>query len=184
MIPKHLANKYLTNIDLDSRLTDWQTLDYQKVTHEYFTPMRFALVDKTLNILTTYTSNDSAIGVLIESQIKTLHPGLTIGIAVYSSSEELLFWAYQTDKMPDATIALQKGLNKWIAWLPPHFLNEGDYFIELIGGIHNQFWICEPKGDVPKIRLTIKEGLSKSPYWTSPRPGLLAPHIDFQAFND
>lgn len=179
-----VVNKYLQSLEKNNELFEWQTSNDQKFQNEYFEPIRFALIDKDLKIAKSSLSNDRAIGVLIESNIKTINPSLTMGIAIYTITEELLFWAYQTDKWLMDKKTIKNGINRWVAWIPPHFLNEGEFIIELIGGIHNQFWILEPKKNTPRIKLIIKEGLSNSPYWTSARPGLLAPHIDFEFLNN
>ncbi len=177
-----MINQYLKVWD-NNEPSEWKSIENQIVKHEYFTPRYFALIDKTYKVLKKEVSNNESIGILIKSQIDIIHSALTIGIGVYTLKGDLLFWAYQTDNTLNL-INISKGINEWVAWLPPHLLNEGEYFIELIGGIHNQFWICEPRKNAPILKLTIKGGLSQSPYWVSARPGFLAPHIKFESYKN
>jgi lipopolysaccharide transport system ATP-binding protein len=66
------------------------------------------------------------------------------------------------------------------AWLPPNFLNEGEYRIELMVSLHYKEWLVQPEVNAPSINFTIKGGLSKSPYWIMARPGICAPVLDFE----
>jgi lipopolysaccharide transport system ATP-binding protein len=175
-----MINQYL-KIWNDNEPSEWKPIENQIIKNEYFTPSYFALIDKNYQVLKTEVPNNEPIGILIKSQIDIIHSALTIGIGVYTLKGDLLFWAYQTDSLLNS-ITISKGLNEWVAWLPAHLLNEGEYLIELIGGIHNQFWICEPRKNAPILKLTIKGELSNSPYWVSARPGFLAPHIKFESF--
>ena len=68
-----------------------------------------------------------------------------------------------------------------MGWLPVHLLNEGDYRIELIVGLHWRTWFCQPEVSAPAIRLHVRGGLSESPHWMEPRPGLLGPILRFEA---
>jgi lipopolysaccharide transport system ATP-binding protein len=174
-----IINKYLEKKDVNE-LCEWKPSDRMNFKNDYFTPLYFAIINQKLETVSSSVQNNSTIGFLIEGYINILNTALTIGIAIYTVQGDLLFRSFQTDKLPDYTIKFEKGLNKIIAWLPPHFLNEGDYFVELIGGVHNQFWICEPQKNIPILKLHIKDGLSNSPYWVLPRPGILAPHIKFE----
>ena len=72
---------------------------------------------------------------------------------------------------------LLRGRNHFKSELPCRLLNEGDYHLELIAGFHYRSWISQPGHDAPSIRLTIRGGLSDSPMWLEPRPGLLAPEF-------
>jgi lipopolysaccharide transport system ATP-binding protein len=175
-----IIKKYLEKWDTND-VCEWKTSDAATIKNDYFTPLYFGIVDENLKIVASHVQNDERIGLLFECLIDTIHPLLTVGVAVYTVQGELLFWSYHTDKIPDINIRLKVGKNRLITWLPPHLLNEGEYFIELISSIHYQYWIGEPRKDVPLLKLTLKNGLSKSPFWTTPRPGILAPHLTFQS---
>jgi lipopolysaccharide transport system ATP-binding protein len=64
--------------------------------------------------------------------------------------------------------------------MPPHLLNEGEYRLDLMLGLHYREWIVEPGRNAPSITLSIRGGLSKSPFWMSRRPGMLAPVLEWE----
>jgi len=68
-----------------------------------------------------------------------------------------------------------KGYNKYAVRFPSHFLNEGEYRIELIASIHRQHWILEPAKNAPAIALIVSGGLSDSPYYLGRRDTICAP---------
>jgi lipopolysaccharide transport system ATP-binding protein len=68
--------------------------------------------------------------------------------------------------------------------MPEHFLNEGDYRLEMILSLHFQEWLSRPGVNAPSFNITIRGGLSQSPYWMMARPGLMAPIVPFQVVTD
>jgi lipopolysaccharide transport system ATP-binding protein len=59
--------------------------------------------------------------------------------------------------------------------IPRHFLNEGEYRLELCIALRGSQWLSEPSVNAPSIRLSIEGGLSDSPYYAWRRAGALAP---------
>jgi lipopolysaccharide transport system ATP-binding protein len=148
--------------------------------NQYFHPQRFAIVDAGGNPLSGPVRNDSEIWVEIEAHVEQLDPALTVGYAIYSEDSNLLYWSYQTDQPSQQWPALTCGEQRLRSRIPPNFLNEGTYRIELIGGLHFREWLFTPGIACPHIYLTIRGGLSDSPYWISKRPGLLAPVLPWE----
>lgn len=162
--------------------TMWVALDGKsQVANPYFDPLRIQVVDKALNLITSDISADSEFGILIEGNTETINSALTVGLAIYASGGELLFWTLQTDTRQEEWPELKLGTNRLLVWLPCHFLNEGDYRIELIVSLHFQAWISQPGVNAPGVQISIKGGLSESPYWMLVRPGLLAPILKFKS---
>ncbi len=178
-----IVNQYLDRWD-NTESCEWKPSKFTNIKNEYFTPLYFALVNQNLEVISSSCQNDEQMGFLIECQIDMTHPSLTTGIAIYTIQGELLFWSYQTDKIPKYKLPLSIGKNRFVVWLPTHLLNEGEYFVELISSVHYQFWICEPRKNAPAIKLKIKGGLSQSPFWTTVRPGILAPHLKFESLSN
>jgi len=167
---------------IDGAVTEWVPRGATSgVSNIYFNPSRFSLVDHTLNVISRPVGADEDVGVLIEGNTEKVNDALTVGFAVYASSGELLFWTLHTDVNQDKWPAIRKGYNKLVAWLPKHSLNEGDYRIELILSIHFKEWISQPGVNAPSLQLSIRGGLSESPYWIMARPGLLGPIIRFES---
>jgi lipopolysaccharide transport system ATP-binding protein len=146
----------------------------------HFSPRRFALVDSGLAPLEGSASADEKVGILIDGEVQAAHSALTVGFAVTATTGELLFWSLATDQSRERWPVYHKGRNRLVGWLPRHFLNEGDYLIELVVSLHFIQWLSEPGRNAPRLRLAVRGGLSESPYWMSARPGLNAPLLDFE----
>ncbi len=179
---KKTMQQYLKNNER-YKYSEWKNNEPPILNNDYFTPLYFAIVDNKLNPLNQAIDNQTQVGVLIESKIDTIHPLLSFGFGIYTNMNEPVFRSYQTDHVPNIELSIKKGRNRWIAWLPLGLLNEGDYNIELVGCIHNQFWIFEPRKSKIEISFRIKHNITKSPYWSSSRPGMLAPSIKFNSIN-
>ena len=105
-------------------------------------------------------------------------PASRIGFAIYDESERLLFWSYQTDPASSADeMTIPEGCVRMTGMIPGYLLNSGRYRIELIGGLHNLEWSFKPNASEACVWFDVGGGISKSPYWTSRRPGLIAPII-------
>lgn len=164
-----------------SLATEWSNDEGKsEVRNQYFNVRRFAVVDSRLATVSRSVTADEDVGILIEGDAEENHPALTVGFAVYASNSELLFWALHTDTSPDKWPKIQKGRNRLLAWLPRHFLNEGDYRVELILSLHYIQWISQPGVNAPSLQFSIRGGLSASPFWMMARPGVLGPTIPFE----
>jgi len=157
--------------------------DNLAVSNSYFTPLKFMLVDNELEPISREISADERFGILIEGDVDQLNIALTVGFAIYAAGGELLFWSLHTDTSQDKWPPIREGRNKLVAWIPEHFLNEGHYRVELILSLHFQQWLSNPGVNAPSFELSIRGGLSQSPYWIIARPGLLAPIVDFEVLN-
>ncbi len=147
--------------------------------NDLFTPIKIYLTDKDNQPRTSSVRNDEEINICIEANAKVVDPSLTIGYALYSEDNHLLYRTYQTDTEQTKWPQIPVGNFILKSKIPSHLLNEGNYRIELIGGLHNISWLFEPNKGSPSIFFSIQGGLSKSSYWTNRRPGLLAPVIDW-----
>ncbi len=147
--------------------------------NDLFVPTKIYLTDVDGQTRTSSIRNDEEITLCIEAKTKTNDPSLTIGYALYSEDNQLLYRTYQTDTAQSKWPQIPVGNFVLKSKIPSHLLNEGNYRIELIGGLHNISWLFEPNKGGPSIYFSIQGGLSKSAYWTNRRPGLLAPIIDW-----
>jgi lipopolysaccharide transport system ATP-binding protein len=120
-------------------------------------------------------SNDQPVYIWIEGEVKQEDAALNVGYAVYDDTGTLLYWSVQTDMPENLWPRVAQGRNILRSQIPPRFLNQGKYRLELIVALHYRQWISEPGTNAPAIELSIQGGLSDSPYWMAKRPGLLAP---------
>ncbi len=154
-----------------------------KVYSEDINPLCLSLCDKNGTPISNPIKNDDEVFIQIDFEILTLSNAICIGYAIFDENQNVLYWSYHTDenesKWPDLTL----GRNILRSKIPSRLLNEGTYRIELIGGIHYVKWFFEPTKSDIFINLSIKNGLSDSPYWLGKRPGILAPVIEWEKIN-
>lgn len=168
----------------NSETSEWKAASTEKkYTNPYFSPKRMCIVYPDLKPINGTVSANQKIGVLIEGEIEKLHQALTVGFAVYAPTGDLLYWTLHTDVERSKWPELRQGNNKIVGWLPPHFLNEGVYRIELISSLHFTEWLSQPGVNAPAINFQIKGKLSQSPFWMSARPGVNAPILQFETLS-
>lgn len=176
--PNKVVSAYLNaNISMNAWTQEETT---SRLINPFFTPTKFCLVNKDLSPVNRELEAKEGFGVLIEGISEQYHPSLTIGFSISAMSGELLFWSLHTDQAETLWAPIQRGVNRLVAWIPGHLLNEGDYRIELIISLHFKEWISQPNLNAPAIFLQVRGGLSESPLWIMARPGLLAPIIIFE----
>ena len=171
---RNVIKEYLAS-DLESaQVTEWVNPDITKDS-PWFSLRKFCLTDAHGNTLSMPVTNDSEIWVQLEAEINEVDQALTVGYQIYAEGELPLYWSCQADGAEGDWPVLHKGMNKLRSKIPPRFLNEGSYRIEMIGGLYNRQWLYEPNVNSPSIYLNIQGGLSDSPYWMVKRPGIMAP---------
>ena len=164
----------------DSGSSVWEADESSaRLDNHFFAPLRFALVNEHLQPLQRSVGANERIGVLMEGRIDQLNSSLTVGFAVYAVGGELLFWSLNTDRPPAKWLPLRVGVNRFVAWIPAHLLNEDSYRVEMIASLHFQRWLVQPGVNAPFVTLTVQGGLSESPHWIQRRPGLLSPILDY-----
>ena len=169
---RHVVQQYLN--DQVNNAVQWTRLS-SGVDNPWFIPERIELRDTSGNQIISNMRNDQSYYLHLKGTIKQLNPLLTIGYAFYAENRTLLFWSLQTDSNKKNWPSLQIGTNTLTTEIPAHLLNEGEYRIEFIGAIHYRQWLYEPGQSPVSIKLAVQGGLSSSPYWTTKRPGVMAP---------
>lgn len=147
--------------------------------NEWFTPKTFyvgtesgARISETLGI-------NSDIYIYIEGDCKQSNPATQVGVAVYGTDGQLIFWSFTTDSNSN-WVGIKAGFNRLRLTIPAYTLNEGVYSAELAVALHEHSWICQPGKNSPGIGLNIRGGFVGSNYWTQKRPGLLAPKYSWR----
>ncbi len=154
-------------------------VDVSKYNNEFFDLIEFELVDAELAVINNSVHNDDECYVKIKVNMKKLHSAFTIGYAVYDDMGALVYWTNATDSYEKYT-EMHLGDNVILGEIPKHFLNEGNYSIRLMTGLHFQEWLVDPDKDSPTRDLVIRGGLSNSPFWTMKRPGICAPVLTWK----
>jgi lipopolysaccharide transport system ATP-binding protein len=179
---RSIIRHYLFSQSSTDNKSEW-TNEGNQFINPWFVPSSFYIGNENGEKIPMPVRNDDDMWVHIEGELKENDPALTLGYAIYSDDENLLFWSYQTDEFENNWSKLKIGKNHMQSKIPKRFLNEGIYRIEFISSLHYRQWICEPGKNTPMIFLLIKGGLSNSSYWIAKRPGLLAPVISWEINN-
>jgi len=174
-----VIEKYLSTGENET--TNFWINTKEEYQNEFCTLREILLVDNSNNVIERdFVKNDDEFYVKLSFNSKKLHSSLCVGIAVYSETEELLFWSYNTDVPDEDKLMPSIGNNDFYIKFPEHLLNEGDYYIKPLISLHFIGWIINPDNFVPKIKLSIRGGLSKTIMWQEKRPGLLAPILKYK----
>jgi lipopolysaccharide transport system ATP-binding protein len=174
-----ITRTYLFEASEKTEISHW-TNSGTEFFSPYFTPLQLFVSDNAGNILHSSANNSDEHYLVIQGDITTLDPALTIGYAIYSEEGYLLYLSYHTDMNEESWPELRTGFNCIRSQIPKRLLNQGTYRIEFISSLHFRQWLCHPGQDTPTIFLTIQGGLSDSPYWMRKRNGLFAPVIRWE----
>jgi lipopolysaccharide transport system ATP-binding protein len=178
---RDVINRYLFEKTDQQNISKWVKTNGD-FSNPWFDPLSCTITDMHGNPIEMPLSNSRDMWVQIEAEIKEMDPALTMGYALYSEEGHLLYWSYQTDVSEENWPIMKIGINKWRSKISAHYLNEGCYRLEVIGGLHFREWILEPGKKTPHVEFQISGGLSDSPYWIARRPGILAPVIKWEIY--
>lgn len=159
----------------------WNRKKSSNIDNEFIRFDEVRLLTESSIVLSAPVLNSETITLEIAGEILRESTSLNYGMALYSDEGETLFWSFNTDDIKEESEYLvQPGKFVTKVELPVHFLNEGDYSIEVLASLHNQAWLYEPNRNAPLLNFSIKEGLSTSPFWQSKRPGITAPVLQWK----
>ncbi len=107
-------------------------------------------------------------------------PDLAVGFVIYAEDGTELFTSYSFDNTPGTYYKLSPGKAWFRVLLPRRTLNEDEYSLEpMVMRHYSGQWLYQPGANAPRICLTIRGGLSDCSLWQEPRPGLLAPVLQW-----
>jgi len=175
---RSVIKEYLFGQSAKQSSCEW-TNDADASSTSWFKPSRFLVTDAQGHRKQMPATNDSEIWLCVEGEIHQTDPSFNVGYAVYAEDGQLLYWSFTTDGDLDRWPKMIRGPIRLRTRIPPRFLNEGIYRIELLASLHYRKWLLEPGVNAPSIFLTIQGGLSDSPLWMVKRPGQLAPVIEW-----
>jgi lipopolysaccharide transport system ATP-binding protein len=158
----------------------WTNAD-NSLDHPVMQPLYFAIVDSQGEPLTAPARNDAPLSVVIRAHVRQLDHALKIGFTLFNQDSDLLLSSITTDGPEQSWPTIGIGDVELRCRLPTRFLNQGTYRFELNCSLHHREWIARPGHNSPAVHLTIQGGLSDSPYWLGPRPGLLAPEWTWES---
>jgi lipopolysaccharide transport system ATP-binding protein len=149
--------------------------DGSKLYNQYFTPLKFCLIDVDGFIINRVIDNSEPVFVQIIFNVTVEHPSLNYGYSVYDSDNQLVYSSLNVDSVESDTHKPHLGENTVVSAFPRRLLNEGDYRIEIVSSLHHITWINEIGNNDISFNIKIKGSLSDSPYWMERRAGVIAP---------
>lgn len=161
-----VVSNYLGVMSGKKSVSQWKRVD-DRFDHVEFMP----LVMKTKKI-------DKGLNIELSVEVFQATPDLTIGCVVYDENDQQVFWSYPSDTR--ATNPFQANGVHSLSFTIPEYLSEGNYSVQLIGGLHNKRWIIEPGQTAPLINFTVeKQKISKQPI-SLDRPTTITPMIPWK----
>ncbi|MEK7607410.1 MAG: ABC transporter ATP-binding protein [Patescibacteria group bacterium] len=180
---RDVIKDYLCGTESTIKDYSWSNPNNGRFENEWWKPLHIYLTDKNGKPYDTSIRNDQVAELVIKGDMKNCDPALTIGYAIYTEDGMLLYWSFQTDTDENSWPKIERGFFTLKTEIPQRLLNEGIYRIELIGGLQNRSWLFAPGGHNPTINISIKGGISDSPYWTGKRSGIIAPVLPWRGYN-
>jgi lipopolysaccharide transport system ATP-binding protein len=175
-----VVGQYLTHFrNSDDIRSAWVFgLDHKK-DHQLI-PKRLFMADNLGNQINREIASDELIS--IEIEFECLEPifGLSIGYALYDENFNLIYMTYSNDSNLVESTKFEKGEYKISSLLPDNILNDGEYTLQLIAGIHNTRPIFSRETSDIFISLIVTGNKMRSSTWTSSRPSVIAPVIKWQ----
>jgi len=139
----------------------------------------FGITDSRGNVCENLIQRKNSCWVTIQGKAKNYDPSIELGYQLCSAEGQLIFVSYFYDSYVEVSNLIGNDF-KLKSRLPIDLLNEGRYYIELIGGLRNRVWFYGPKSNSVKLFFELRGNLSKSPMWNSKRAGILAPVIKWE----
>ena len=149
----------------------------------WFDLQKMYVGDVNGNPLTLLQKNDSDFWIYLKGQVKETSNSLSVGYALFEKDTHIcVFWTLFTDDSEGFWPKIDEGETILRSKFPKNLVNEGTYRLDCIAGLHNQKHIYQSNVNSAFIELTIKGGLSDSPYWIGKRPGIVAPILKWERF--
>ena len=172
-----IVSQYTDSVlDKSSSSVAWER-NGEKFNNNLFAPMRMYISDIHGTINTRVITQNQECYINIVGEVKNTNAKITLGYALYSENNTLLYWSYQTDK--NKQNFLKKGIVIMKSRLPVELLNDGRFTLKLIGGVHNESWLFRPDSNGPSIHFNVIR-IRDSYLYDNKRPGLLEPLIDWE----
>lgn len=158
-----VVSSYLGFMSGKKSVSSWKRSD-DRFDHPEFKPL--LLKDKNI---------EDSHEVELKIEVTDGSPDLTIGCVVYDEDDQQVFWSYPSDLMTKNPFQ-NNGIHH-LAFKVPEYLAEGNYSVQLIGGLHNKRWIVEPGQTAPLINFSVAKKKVSNKLISLDRPTAITPLI-------
>lgn len=171
-----VVNTYLASGFTESNQSFW-TSGPTPIGHPFFQLERLSLVSETGEEILGSIRNDSKTYLQIKANVNQLVNNFLITYKVFDSLNQLIYMSSSIDTKMEQWPVLTLGETVLRVPIPPNFLNEGSYTIQVSAQIRpNSYAKTEVIRDgEASFSFFIEGGLSESPVWTTKRDGIMAP---------
>jgi len=176
-----IVNTYLASGFTESNQSLW-TSGSSPIGHPFFQLERLSLISETGEEIIGSIRNDRKTFLQIKANVYQLVNNLLITYKVFNNLNQLIYMSSSIDTKVEQWPELTLGENILRVPIPPNFLNEGNYTIQVSAQIRpNSYAKTEVIRDgEASFSFFIEGGLSESPVWTTKREGILAPILNWE----
>jgi lipopolysaccharide transport system ATP-binding protein len=146
-----------------------KAMPYFQLTNFYFknTPLIGFAIEASQNLI---------IELIIEGQILQIDNRFNLGFALKNEFGENLIISYSTDQPEKSWIELKEGKFILKTEIDTSFLNEGKYYVYLLGSIHCERMLFTEEDNI-RLDFEIIGNRGESPYWINRRNCSFAPYV-------
>lgn len=176
-----VVNGYLSETTRSEKIQNYWTNENKSLfKNGDLIPLSLSIADASEVGIDRVISCDESLHINIEFECLRDLSNLSIGYALYDSNGNLVYMTYSTDCHKSAIKDFKKGINRISSKMPLQILNDGDYTVQLIAGVHQSHPILSRDESKILIQLTVQGGSDRSAFWHSSRPSMIAPVIAWE----
>lgn len=182
-VVKEIGN---TNIVISNYLKGKETSSSSNLTTEilnsknkakpYFRLTNFYFKNVPLMGFAIEANENLVIELIIEGEMLEIDKRFNLGFALKNEFGENLIISYSTDQPEEYWIELKEGKVSFKAEVDTKFLNEGKYYLFLLGSIHCERMLYTEEDNI-KLDFEIIGNRGGSPYWINRRNCNFAPYV-------
>ena len=116
---------------------------------------------------------------VVEGEVKEMDVRFNLGFSLTNELGEVILMSYSTDQPESSWLNLSPGKHTISTFIDTSILNEGKYFIHLLGSLHCVKMLYTTEDNI-SIGFEVVGNRGNSPYWINKRNSVLAPYIHWK----
>jgi hypothetical protein len=145
-VRKAIGMYFSNGTSSNNSTTEWIDSTGKICKNTYHNITKFALEDSNGQTLGETITHNTSIRLVVEGCIFEEESALNIGYILYNEHNYPIFWSWaRQDDIATPRLLLNKNGNfRLESIIPPNYINEGNYRIELVSGITQVKWLLAP----------------------------------------
>lgn len=148
----------------------------------YFRLEKFYLKSSIPGSLVIEAEQNEVLELVIEGEVEESDIRFNLGFSLTNEFGEVVLMSYSTDQPENNWLKLPPGKHSISTFIDTSILNEGKYFIHLLGSLHCVKMLYTTEDNI-SIGFEIVGNRGNSPYWINKRNSILAPFINWKKTN-